>query len=113
VSPDAVDLVVEHPQVDEIESRESRRGPSVRQSALKKVYGSEPARQGEDEAQKEATVATRGELNSRVEEVTRDGSKSYNDSEWTTNVGGPIRLTSSQVRTYRYDDIPDDHNPWA
>jgi hypothetical protein len=113
VSPDAVDLVVEHPQVDEIESRESRRGPSVRQSALKKVYGSEPARQGEDEAQKEATVATRGELNSRVEEMTRDGSKSYNDSEWTTNVGGPMRLTSSQVRTYRYDDIPDDHNPWA
>ena len=118
LSPDAVDLVVEaSPQPEEVGSRDTsrRRGePSIRASGLKKVYW-----RGDGDVEdvefvrprEEATISINSELveGRTVQDATRN--KSYDDnSEWTTNVVQDSRPTA--VQTYRYDDIPDDHNPW-
>ena len=99
---DAVDLVVEDSESRELGSHERRKvDPSVRGSMLKKVYERDFLADGE---------VTEGADVSGPEEVTiskvkakTDGNKFYEDTEWTKNA----------VPAYRYDDIPDDHNPWA
>jgi hypothetical protein len=115
--PDAVDLVVEESRADEVERRKAE--PSIRGSVLKKVYRREYVTGGEDDEgvevvkpQEEVIVTTKSEPNSTAEQRTQDGNKPY---EWTNVVqrDGPTTPRSGHLQPYRYDDIPDDHNPWA
>jgi len=124
-SPDAVDLVVEESQAEGMEPHERRKGePSIRGPVLKKVYRKEFSMRGKGggdleviEPRRDVTMAIDSETISEVvEERTRDGNK-VDHSEWPTNTAqedDPTTfLQSGHVQTYRYDDIPDDHNPWA
>lgn len=99
---DAVDLVVEDSESRESASRERwKADPPIRGSMLKKAYRRDFLADGE--GTEGADVSRSEEVTISNAEVRRDGNKFNEGAERTKNV----------APTYRYDDIPDDHNPWA
>lgn len=104
--PDAVDLIVEesHP-TGKTEPRERRRTDSGtgRGSVLKQVYRQElVAGEGSGEIDKDARFVQHSEQEGRTGSDVAD----------TVPRSSTPRL-QAYLQTYRYDDIPHDHNPWA
>jgi len=138
--PDAVDLVVEDPHAAEEDlTRERRKGePAVRGSGLRKVYRRGFVAHGEDgeEMEGEVEVEETGDADERRVEVGEEITHAVGDdeddenegaakpkhsqgSEWVSNqVEGVVARSGTpplhaQVKTYQYDDLAENDNPWA
>jgi len=103
--PDAVDLVVEesYPAANEPSERRRSDSGTGRGPLLKKVYRQDfVAGEGSEEIDKDAESVRHSE-----QERPRD------DVDIVPRSSTSPLQTYLQRYTYRYDDIPHDHNPWA